>query len=65
MAGYHPAMGGAFSIMEFPDEKDPMVVYLEHRDSAMYRSDPAEAKHYSGLLRRALAQTIPLEDVTL
>jgi transcriptional regulator with XRE-family HTH domain len=41
-SGGHAAMGGAFSILRFPDQELPDVVYLERMDGATYldrRSD--------------------------
>jgi transcriptional regulator with XRE-family HTH domain len=35
-AGAHPAMVGAFSILRFPDQELPDVVYVEHLTNALY-----------------------------
>ncbi|GAA1815222.1 helix-turn-helix transcriptional regulator [Planosporangium flavigriseum] len=43
-AGAHPSMIGSFSILVFPDEVDPPVVYLESRAGSLYvEGDGAQA----------------------
>ena len=45
-AGAHPAMVGAFSILRFPDQELPNVIYLEHLTSALYLSRPDDVDQY-------------------
>jgi hypothetical protein len=45
-AGAHPAMLGAFSILRFPDQELPDVVYVEHLTSAMYLNKPDDVDQY-------------------
>jgi transcriptional regulator with XRE-family HTH domain len=45
-AGAHPAMVGSFSILRFPDQELPDVVYLEHLTSAIYLNKPEEVDQY-------------------
>jgi transcriptional regulator with XRE-family HTH domain len=45
-AGAHPAMVGAFSILRFPEQELPDVVYLEHLTSAIYLNKPEEVDQY-------------------
>jgi transcriptional regulator with XRE-family HTH domain len=45
-AGAHPAMVGSFSILRFPDQELPDVVYLEHLTSASYLSKTDEVDRY-------------------
>jgi transcriptional regulator with XRE-family HTH domain len=45
-AGAHPAMVGSFSILRFPDEELPDVVYLEHLTSASYLNKTEEVDRY-------------------
>jgi transcriptional regulator with XRE-family HTH domain len=45
-AGAHPAMVGSFSVLRFPDEELPDVVYLEHLTSALYLNKPEEVDQY-------------------
>ena len=44
--GAHPAMVGSFSVLRFPDEELPDVVYLEHLTSALYLNKPEEVDQY-------------------
>ena len=43
----HPGVTGGFTILDFPAEEDPPVVYMEHQAGALYLEDPAEIKQYS------------------
>jgi transcriptional regulator with XRE-family HTH domain len=58
-AGAHPAMGSAFSILRFPDQELPDVVYLEHLTNAIYLNKPDEVDQYlhvmEGICVRAAA----------
>jgi transcriptional regulator with XRE-family HTH domain len=45
-AGAHPAMVGSFSILRFPEQELPDVVYLEHLTSASYLSKSDEVDRY-------------------
>jgi Domain of unknown function (DUF5753) len=58
-AGAHPAMGSAFSILRFPDQELPDVVYLEHLTNALYLNKPDEVDQYlhvmEGICVRAAA----------
>ncbi|MFL6297786.1 MAG: helix-turn-helix domain-containing protein [Actinomycetes bacterium] len=45
-AGAHPAMVGSFSVLRFPEEELPDVVYLEHLTSALYLNTPEEVDQY-------------------
>ncbi len=44
--GAHPAMVGSFSVLRFPDEELPDVVYIEHLTSALYLNKPEEVDQY-------------------
>ena len=44
--GAHPAMVGSFSVLRFPDQELPDVVYLEHLTSALYLNKPDEVDQY-------------------
>jgi transcriptional regulator with XRE-family HTH domain len=44
--GAHPATTGAFRILDFADEEDPDVVYLEAEVGARYLEKPAELEEY-------------------
>ena len=64
--GAHPAMVGSFSVLRFPDQELPDVVYLEHLTSASYLNKPDEVDQYlhvmEGISIRAAA---PDETVSL
>ncbi|HJW62417.1 MAG TPA: helix-turn-helix transcriptional regulator [Actinomycetes bacterium] len=45
-SGAHPAMVGSFSVLRFPDEELPDIVYLEHLTSALYLNKPDEVDQY-------------------
>jgi DNA-binding XRE family transcriptional regulator len=45
-SGAHPAMVGSFSILRFPEQELPDVVYLEHLTSAIYLNKPDEVDEY-------------------
>ena len=70
-AGAHPAMVGSFSVLRFPDQELPDVVYLEHLTSASYLNKPDEVDQYLHVMEsicvRAAApdQTVELLDQIL
>ena len=45
-AGAHPAMVGSFTVLRFPDEELPDVVYLEHLTNAVYLDKRDEVERY-------------------
>jgi transcriptional regulator with XRE-family HTH domain len=69
--GAHPAMVGSFSVLRFPDEELPDVVYIEHLTSALYLNKPEEVDQYlhvmEGICVRAAApeRTVELLDKVL
>jgi hypothetical protein len=46
-AGSHPAVSGAFTIMEFPERHIPDVVYLDAMTSALYVENDAQVHTYT------------------
>ncbi|MDX6247762.1 MAG: hypothetical protein QOF10_1122 [Kribbellaceae bacterium] len=46
----HPAMGGAFSVLRFPEPDLPDIVYLEHLTSALYLDKPDDLDAYTHIL---------------
>jgi transcriptional regulator with XRE-family HTH domain len=70
-SGAHPAMVGSFSVLRFPDEELPDIVYLEHLTSALYLNKPDDVDQYlhvmEGICVRAAApdQTVDLLDQIL
>ena len=69
--GAHPAMVGSFSVLRFPEEELPDVVYIEHLTSALYLNKPEEVDQYlhvmEGICVRAAApeRTVELLDKVL
>lgn len=45
-AGAHAAMDGPFTILNFPDQGDPSVVYIETATSDLYLETPEELTRY-------------------
>jgi hypothetical protein len=44
--GGHPAAGGAFAMLRFPEPELPDVVYLEHLTGALYLDKPEDVDRY-------------------
>jgi len=57
-SGGHAAMGGAFSILRFPDQELPDVVYIEHLTSALYLQAPADLDHYLHVMDHLSAEAL-------
>lgn len=53
-AGVHPALHGPFSLLDFPIERDPGVVYLEDRIGGRYRDDIPDIDEYRSVAERLL-----------
>jgi transcriptional regulator with XRE-family HTH domain len=51
-AGAHPALHGAFTVLEFPSSEDPRVVYIDNLSSSLY----LEAIREVGLYRLTFQQ---------
>lgn len=54
-AGAHPALHGPFTLLKFPIERDPGVIYLEDRLGGRYRDDPDDVEEYESVGDRLLA----------
>jgi len=61
-AGAHAAMAGAFRVMEFNDEEDPDVVYLESHLGALYLEEDGEVAEYRRIFASITAASIPIEE---
>jgi transcriptional regulator with XRE-family HTH domain len=53
-AGVHPALHGPFTLLSFPIERDPGVVYLEDRLGGRYRDNPTDIDEYRSVAERLL-----------
>ncbi|WP_436520542.1 helix-turn-helix domain-containing protein [Actinoplanes sp. HUAS TT8] len=58
-SGGHAAAGGAFSILRFPHEELPDVVYIEHLTSALYLDKREEVDHYAAAIGRLFIEAQP------
>jgi DNA-binding XRE family transcriptional regulator len=58
-AGAHPGMVGAFSVLRFPEEELPDVVYLEHLTSALYLNKPEEVDQYLHIMESICVRAAP------
>ena len=59
-AGGHAAAGGAFSILRFPDQDLPDVVYIEHLTSALYLDGREDVDRYAEAVGRLFIEAEPL-----
>ncbi|HKD98902.1 MAG TPA: helix-turn-helix transcriptional regulator [Micromonosporaceae bacterium] len=60
-AGGHAAAGGAFSILRFPDEDLPDVVYVEQLTSALYLDKRDDVDQYAVAMETLCIQAAPPE----
>jgi len=60
--GAHPAMTGAFRILDFADDEDPDVVYLEAMVGGRYLELPEELARYRAAWEKIAQQSIPIGD---
>jgi hypothetical protein len=58
-AGAHPAMGSSFSILRFPDQELPDVVYLEHLTNAVYLDKRPEVERYLDVMELLCDESEP------
>jgi hypothetical protein len=57
--GGHAAAGGAFSILRFPDQDLPDVVYVEQLTSALYLDKREDVDHYAAAMERLCVEAEP------
>jgi Domain of unknown function (DUF5753)/Helix-turn-helix domain len=57
--GGHAAAGGAFSLLRFPDQDLPDVVYIEQLTSAMYLDKREDVEHYARAMERLCVEAEP------
>ena len=60
-SGAHPGMVGSFSVLRFPDQELPDVVYLEHLTSASYLNKPDEVDRYLHVMESICVRAAPPE----
>jgi transcriptional regulator with XRE-family HTH domain len=59
--GVHPATGGPFTILRFPLQDLPDVVYLEHLNGALYLDKAADVEDYVDVWHRLCTHIDPPE----
>ncbi|MDX3226319.1 helix-turn-helix transcriptional regulator [Streptomyces sp. ME19-01-6] len=59
--GSHPGMSGQFTILEFSDESDTSVVYLEGVTSDLYLEKHTDVQSYSMMYEHLRAQALNVE----
>ena len=57
--GGHAAAGGAFSILRFPAQELPDVVYIEHLTSGLYLDKREEVDHYAAAIGQLFIDAEP------
>ncbi|HKT05984.1 MAG TPA: helix-turn-helix transcriptional regulator [Rugosimonospora sp.] len=62
--GGHAAAGGAFSLLRFPDQDLPDVVYIEQLTSAMYLDKREDVEHYVKAMERLCVEAEPPDYTT-
>jgi hypothetical protein len=60
-AGAHASMDGSFSILAFPEESDPQVVYIEYLTGSLYMEKPAETARYRVVVDHMRATALPVD----
>ncbi len=58
-AGGHAAAGGAFTILRFPEEDLPDVVYVEQLTSSLYLDKREDVDHYAAAMERLCLKAEP------
>ncbi len=58
-AGGHAAAGGSFTILRFPDDDLPDVVYIEQLTSALYLDKRDDVDHYAVAMERLCVEATP------
>ncbi|MGI5132097.1 DUF5753 domain-containing protein [Pseudonocardia sp. CA-107938] len=61
-AGAHPATNGSFTLLEFADEDDPRVVYLDSLVTSLYREGLREVSMYQVTHERLREKAMSPED---
>jgi len=60
-AGGHAAAGNAFTILRFPDQDLPDIVYIEQLTSALYLDKRDDVDHYAVAMERVCVEAEPPE----
>jgi transcriptional regulator with XRE-family HTH domain len=57
-AGAHPAMEGPFTILDFPEARDPEVVYLENQAGSLYLEETPQIERYKLMFNHLMAKAL-------
>ncbi|WUI00570.1 helix-turn-helix domain-containing protein [Spirillospora sp. NBC_00431] len=57
-AGAHPAMEGSFTILGFPEARDPDVVYLENQTGSLYLEETSQIERYTLMFNYLIAKAL-------
>lgn len=60
-AGAYP-MRGSFTLLDFDDEEDPPVAYVESSVGAKYLEQPAERRPYEHVFELLTGRSVPIEE---
>lgn len=61
-SGPHPALLGGFSILDFEDEADPSVTYVQSYAGARYNDQEALVQQHRAVFEAISKQATPLEE---
>lgn len=56
--GAHPGLDGQFNLLEFPEQADPDLVYLEQAGSGLVPEDPEEVRRYTLMFGSLLGKAL-------
>jgi hypothetical protein len=62
-AGMHPRVG-SFMLLDFDDDEDPSVAYVEGPRGSWYLDRPADRAEYEYVFDLVLARSTPIEEWT-
>jgi transcriptional regulator with XRE-family HTH domain len=60
-AGAHPGMDGSFVLLDFPDEDDPHIVYIESAAGGLFLEEVAEIRRYTLMFQHLRAAASGLD----
>jgi hypothetical protein len=60
--GLHSAMRGPFSLLDFDDEEDPSLVYIENLVGCRYLERPDHVAEFRAAFDRMRALAVPFEE---
>jgi len=63
-AGAHPALVSAFSVLRFPDQELPDIVYVEHLTSALYLDRREDVDQYLHVMESICVRSAPPDRTT-